>query len=146
MKSVFLMADSDPVQNYSLYFKDQEEESLAKNRPILASRRLEQPMFQIILASRKLVQTLSAFLQNERPFSQKESFLRTKEKWNVILAHSSDGRDLATAVSKMVTRMVRHYDQDERQSDASMHWHTIRSVLVIAFAKHGAREFSEKFW
>ena len=25
------------------------------------------------------------------------------------------------AVSKMVTRMVRQYDQDERQSDASLH-------------------------
>ena len=46
----------------------------------------------------------------------------------------------------MVTRMVRHYDQDERQSDASMHWDTIRPVLLKAFAKHGARDFSEKYW
>ena len=46
----------------------------------------------------------------------------------------------------MVTRMVRHYDQDERQSDASMHWDTIRPVLLKAFAKHGARDISEEYW
>ena len=46
----------------------------------------------------------------------------------------------------MVTRVVRHYDQDERQSDAALHWDTIRPVLLKAFAKHGARDFSEKHW
>ena len=40
MKSIFLMLYSDPVRNYSLNVKDQKEESLAKNRPIQASRRL----------------------------------------------------------------------------------------------------------
>ena len=44
-----------------------------------------------------------------------QAFLYTKRtiptndgKWKVIHAHSPDGGDLATAVSKMVTRMVRH--------------------------------------
>ena len=55
-------------------------------------------------------------------------------------------RNLAIAVSKMVTTVVRHYDQDERHSDGSMHWDTTRSVLLKAFAKHGARQFSEKYW
>ena len=41
---------------------------------------------------------------------------------------------------------MRHYDQHERQSDASMHWDTIRPVLLKAFTKHGARDFSEKYW
>ena len=27
-----------------------------------------------------------------------------------------------------------------------MHWDTIRSVLLKAFAKHGAQKFSEKSW
>ena len=30
----------------------------------------------------------------------------------------------------MVTRMVRHYDQDERQSDASLNWDAMGSVLL----------------
>ena len=46
----------------------------------------------------------------------------------------------------MVTRMVLHYDQDERQSDAALHWDTMRPVLLKAFAKHGAQHFSEKQW
>ena len=53
---------------------------------------------------------------------------------------------MAIAVSKMVTTVVRHYDQDERHSYGSMHWDTIMSVLLKAFAKHGARQFSEKYW
>ena len=70
----------------------------------------------------------------------------TERKWKVIPANSSYGRALPTAVSKMVTRLVRHYDQDERQPDAALHWDTIRPLLLKAFAKHGARDFSEKDW
>ena len=50
------------------------------------------------------------------------------------------------AVSKMVTRMVRHYDQDERQSAAARHWDTTRLVFMNAFAKRGARDFSDQQW
>ena len=42
--------------------------------------------------------------------------------------------------------MVRHCDQDERQSDAALHWDTIRPVLLKAFAKLGAQNFSQKLW
>ena len=45
----------------------------------------------------------------------------------------------------MVTKMVRHYDQDERQSDAALRW-DIRTVLLKSFAKHGARDFSDQQW
>ena len=45
----------------------------------------------------------------------------TKRKWKVIPANSSYRGALSTAVSKIVTTMIRHYDQDERQSDASLH-------------------------
>ena len=70
----------------------------------------------------------------------------TERKWKVIPANSSYGRALPTAVSIMVTRLVRHYDQDERQPDAALHWDTLRPVLLKVFAKHGARDFSEKHW
>ena len=40
--------------------------------------------------------------------------------------------------------MVRHDDQYESQPDAALHWDTIRLVLLKAFAKHGAPDFSEK--
>ena len=80
------------MQNFSLNFKDQKEESLAKKRPIRASRRLVQPMFQIILATRKLVQTASLFIKRTIPTNE--------SKWKVIPANSSDGGDLGIAVSK----------------------------------------------
>ena len=51
---------------------------------------------------------------------------------------------LPTVISKMVTRLARHYDQGERQSDAAIHWDTIRSVLLKAFANKGAQGFSDK--
>ena len=47
---------------------------------------------------------------------------------------------------KIVTEVVRHHDQDERQSDAAPHWDVIRPVLLKAVAKHGAQDFSEKHW
>ena len=42
--------------------------------------------------------------------------------------------------------MVRHYDQDERQSHASLHWDSISPILLKAFATHGARDFSDEQW
>ena len=44
-------------------------------------------------------------------------------------------RNLAIAVSKMVTTVVRHYDQDERQSDGSMHWDTTQLGAVESICK-----------
>ena len=45
----------------------------------------------------------------------------------------------------MVTKML-HYDQDERQTDGSRHWDTIRPVLLKAFAQERARDFDEGCW
>ena len=44
----------------------------------------------------------------------------------------------------MVTKLVRHFDQDERQTDAVVHWDSIRPVLLRAFADKGAHEFSKQ--
>ena len=139
MKSIFPMPDTDPVRNYSLNFRRQKEENLAWDSQRLASRRLVRPVFQVIPASRKLVRAPSAFLTAKRLFTQR-TIPTTKRKWKVIFANSSYGGVLSKAVSKMVTRLVRHYDQDERQSDVTS------SVLVKAFAKHGARDFSDEQW
>ena len=35
----------------------------------------------------------------------------------------------------------RHFDQDERQTDGSRHWDSIKPVLLRAFAQEGARDF-----
>ena len=46
----------------------------------------------------------------------------------------------------MLTKLERHFDQDERQTDAAVHWDSIRPVLKKALADKGAHEFSEQEW
>ena len=65
-------------------------------------------------------------------------FLRVKGKWITIDANPSRGGSLSTQVSKILTKMTRHHDQDEREQDGSYHWDTVRSVLLKAFAQNGA--------
>ena len=70
-----------------------------------------------------------------------------QRKWKIIPACSScKGGSLSTAIPKLVTRSVRHYDQEDRQSDAAVHWETTRPKLPTAFADRGARDFSEPDW
>ena len=52
----------------------------------------------------------------------------------------------STAISKMVTKLVRHVDQDERQTDVAEHCDSIRPVLLRALADKRAHEFSEQEW
>ena len=42
--------------------------------------------------------------------------------------------------------MLRHYDQDERESDGSRHWEAVKSVFLRKFARDGARDFSDEVW
>ena len=46
---------------------------------------------------------------------------------------------LPSKVSKMMTKMVRHYDQDECEEDGSYHWETVKSLLLREFAQERAR-------
>ena len=48
------------------------------------------------------------------------------------------------SVSKVVTTMLRHFDQEERQTDGSRHWDSIEPVSMRAFAHEGAQDFSDK--
>ena len=88
--------------------------------------------------------TLSVFPRQACLFTQ-WTIPTTERKWKVIPATSSHGA-LPTAVSKMVARLVRHYDQDERQPDAAIHWEAMKPVLLKAFEKQGARDFSDEEW
>ena len=77
----------------------------------------------------------------------KKTFIPTSErKWVDIPGSSSFGDALPIAVSKMVTRMVRHYDKEERERDGSYHWDTVRPLLLKGIGKQRAQHFSEKYW
>ena len=116
MKFIFPMPTSDQVQNYSLNIRNLKKENIAWQSRRLASRRLVRSMLQVQLASRKLVRTPSAFHPAKRLFTHKDHSY-DEGKWTVI-----------------------------RQSDASLHWDAIGPVLLNAFAKHGARDFSGEQW
>ena len=50
------------------------------------------------------------------------------------------------SASKMVTTMLRHFDQEERRTDGSRHWDVNTPVLMRSFAHEGAQDFSDKNW
>ena len=86
------------------------------------------------------MRTLSAFLPVHLYTTR--TIFTAEKKWKIIPACSScKGGSLSTAISKIVTRLERHYDQEERQSDAAVHLDTIRPKLLRAFAE---QEISQK--
>ena len=42
--------------------------------------------------------------------------------------------------------MLRHYAQEEKQTDGSRHWDNIKRTLSRAFARQGAQDFDDDFW
>ena len=63
-----------------------------------------------------------------------------------IHAKPKRGSDLAIFISKTVTIMLRHFDQDERESDGSRHWEGIKSVLLRRFERDGVQDFNDEVW
>ena len=84
----------------------------------------------------------------ERPvYFTKRTIPALERKRRIIPSGPTHARKyLSSAISKMVTKLVRHFDQDERQTDAAVHWDSIRPVLLKTLADKGAQEFSEQEW
>ena len=53
---------------------------------------------------------------------------------------------MAIFISKTVTTMLRHFDQDERESDGSRHWEAIKSVMLRKFERDGVQDFNDEVW
>ena len=47
---------------------------------------------------------------------------------------------------KLSLTMLRHFDQDERESDGSRHREAIKSVLLRRFERNGVQDFSDEVW
>ena len=45
-----------------------------------------------------------------------------------------------------MTNMVRHHDQDERETDGAMHWNVILPVLRARFRSQLEKEFTDEDW
>ena len=73
----------------------------------------------------------------------------TKEHriWIIIPGYQKCKRDsLETRISKCVTNMVRHHDQDERETDGARHWDGVLSVLKGKFQNQLDKEFTDEDW
>ena len=75
-----------------------------------------------------------------------EDYSQEEKKWFTIFADHKRGHDLAIFISKIVTTMLRHYDQDERESDGSKHWEAVKSVLLRKFDLDGVRDINDEMW
>ena len=79
--------------------------------------------------------------------STKEIIPLKERKWKSISAcESYKYRSFSASISKMVMRLERHYDQDEREIDGAVRWNTMSPKLLRAFGYQGARNSSDKDW
>ena len=67
--------------------------------------------------------------------------------WTIIPGCPKRKRDLSeTRISKCVTNMVRHHDQDEQETDGARHCHGVLSVLKGKFRNQLEKEFTDEDW
>ena len=93
----------------------------------LALRKLVRPL---ILAPGNWMRTLSVFLPAQCS-AHKESYTRRNGNGTLFqLIHRTKEDLLQQGSPKMVTRSVRHSVQEERQSDAAVHWDQTRPKLL----------------
>ena len=86
-----------------------------------------------VASQTSIKETCADTLSVSPSFFTQRTIPTTERKWKVILANSSHGGALSIAVSKMVTRMVRHITT-KMNDNLTQHWDTIRPVLLKAFA------------
>ena len=68
------------------------------------------------------------------------------EKWIAVPSNPKRGSDLAIFISKIDTTMLRHFDQDDRESDGSRHSEAIKSALLRKFERDGVQDFNDEVW
>ena len=80
-------------------------------------------------------------------YRSKEVIPVGERKWNDIPAYkTSEGDSLQAEISIYVMRLVRDYDQDERETDGAVHLNSMIPKLRKAFQKSGGRKFSDTDW
>ena len=89
-------------------------------------------------------QILSIIRRNQWFHDKDHSY---SEKWKTIPRYPGFlGWSLSSSISRMVSKLVRHFDQDERQTEEPYIWDAIKSELEKGFKDQGAEKFSESQW
>ena len=74
------------------------------------------------LASRKLWRSSSKFRRNQCTVHKKLFLLERGSGMTFPAYKHFRGNTFEAEVSKLVMTLVRHYDQDERETDGAVHW------------------------
>ena len=77
----------------------------------------------------------------------KKEIPKEDRNWTIILGCPKCKRDsFEIRISKCVTEMVRHHDQNERETDGARHWDGVLSVLKGKFRYQLEKEFTDEYW
>ena len=100
--------------------------------------------------STSIEETHAKLLKNQTNpmYNCSESVIPVEErKWNDIPANQYlRGHTFEAEVSKLVMALARHYDQNERETDGSIHWKSMGPKLRKAFQKAGGQQLSDSDW
>ena len=84
--------------------------------------------------------------RNIQIYTRKEISMKDRV-WNTIAGFPHNKRhSIEARISKEVTHMVRHRDQDEREEDGAMHWDAILPKLRKKFQSQLDKECANKDW
>ena len=124
------------------------EDSQQSKESMLYKQREVTTSFQEIWVSsiRKLVQVLSNLFQIRLSSTQGRQFPGTRSSVLLFMLLPSVDVIKEIFISKNVTTMLRHCDQDERESDGSKHWEVVKSVFLRKFDRDGVRDFNDEMW
>ena len=122
---------SRETQRFVHEIHDHKKELRSSSELLTAFRKSEGKEPGVVGGSNGNKETCANPLSNPLSDSLCKTVIPTSErKWIAIDANPSPRNGLPTQVSKMVTKMVRHCDQDEREQDGSYHWETVRSLFA----------------
>ena len=86
-------------------------------------------------------------IQTSHMYYSKEVILIEERKWNGISAYRHFKRNTFQAENaKLVMRLVRRFDQDERETDGAVGWNSVGPKLLEAFQKARGRTISDTDW
>ena len=80
-------------------------------------------------------------------YYSKEVIPVEERRWNDVPAYKYlKGNTPQADNTKLINRLVRRYDQDERETDGAVHWHSMGPKLRRAIHKAGGQQFSDSDW
>ena len=83
----------------------------------------------------------------EKSIYVKKEIPKEDSIWTAVPGCQKCKRDsFETRISKSVTKIVRHHDQDEREADGAMHWDVKLPVLKGRFTNQLEKKFTDEDW